>query len=238
MIHFAQALIKAAWSDALRRMGTTAFAVGASLLPWIYSLAYNLASGGFRVARANWTGGLIWTVFVWLALLAYSLCRHFRPVRREHCRVFRVLAVNQDQHTDPDRIAIWCLLQFCKNLGPLDLIVRVTTLLAAGRTTRVVHTEKLGYPSRDQTKRLPLGSLRIARPHRPAYHSIWGSEVGTEDLKEGQVAILTDTRNVIEISVGKQIHRIYVEFVTPPPGALSAAMYMTDEDHSPWILKL
>jgi hypothetical protein len=238
MLHFARALTKAALSDALSRMGTTAFAAGASLLPWISSLAYNLASGGFQAAKANWTGGLIWTVCVWLALLAYSLCWHCRPVRREYSRVFRVLAFNQDQHTDPDRIAIWCLLQFCKDLGPLDLIVRVTTLLAAGRTTRVVHTEKLGSPSRDQTKRLPLGSLRIARPHRPAYHSIWGSEVGTEDLKQGQVAILTDSRNVIEISVGPQTYRIYVEFVTPPPGALSAAMYMTDEDHSPWILKL
>jgi hypothetical protein len=239
MLQFIRNWFKAAASDALHSMGTTALAVGVGLVPWIASLVHDLANGGIPAAKANWTGGLLWTVCFWLALLVWSLCRHFRPVLREHRRVFRMLAFSQDQHTDPDRIAVWCLLQFCKDFGSATLTVRVTALLAGQLRTSVIHTEALENVFRDETKRLQLGSLRIARPNRPAYHSIWGSEVGTEDLKQGQVAIIPGpTRNLIDISVGPQTYRCYMEFVEAPPGALSAAMYMTDEDRSPWILGL
>jgi hypothetical protein len=242
VLRFIRHWFTAAASDALHRMGTTALAVGVSLAPWAVALIHDFANGGVQAARANWSSGLIWAVCVWVALLAFYLHRHFRPVLREHRRVFHMLAFNQNQHSDPDRVLIWCLLQFCKDLGPATLTVRVTTLLARGPVTSVVHTENLGNVSRDEKKLLQLGSLRIARPHeppRPAYHSIWGSEVGTEALKQGQVTIMTDSsRNLIDISVGPQTYRCYVEFVTPPPGALSAAMYLTDEDRSPWLLEL
>jgi hypothetical protein len=228
VLRFIRALFTAAASDALRRMGTTALAVGAGVAAWAISLGYDLAHG----VKANWSGGLIWAVCVWVALFVFYLHRHFRPVLREHRRVFRMLAFNQDQQTDPDRILIWCLLQFCKDCGPATLTVRVKTLLAWEAVTSVVHTEQLGTVSRDERKRIQLGSLRIARPGRPAYHSIWGSEAGEETLKQGQVGIVPESRNLIEISVGPQTYRCYIEFVTPPPGALSAAMYLTDEDRS------
>lgn len=232
MFEFAQKLIKAAWDDALHSMGTTAFAVAVGLVAWVAS------NGGIRAALVNWNGAVLWTVGAWFFLLAFHSSRRFRTLLREHRRVFRLVAFNQDQVLDPDRVSIWCALAFCKDTEPANLTVRVITLVAAGPRTSVVHTERLGRVSKDQSKRFALGSLRIARPHRPAYHSIWGSEPGTEDLKQGQVPILADARHVIEISVGPQTYRCYIEFVTPPAGALSAAMYMTDEDRSPWILEL
>jgi hypothetical protein len=67
---------------------------------------------------------------------------------------------------------------------------------------------------------------------------VWGSAPGTEDLQPGQVTIATDAKHLIGISLGPQTYRCYIEFVTPPPQPLSAAMFMTDEDRSPWILKL
>jgi len=76
------------------------------------------------------------------------------------------------------------------------------------------------------------------KPGRPAYHSIWGNTPGWAQLSPGEVPIMPDSKNVIEITVSPQTFRCYIEFVTPPPGALSAAMYMTDEDRSPWILQL
>jgi hypothetical protein len=232
MFRFILKLSSAAVIDALRSMGTTALAVGAGLIAWVVS------SGGIRAALENWDYALLWTIGVWLALLVFHASRHFQPLLREHRRVFRLLAFNQDQVSDPDRVSIWCLLEFCRDLGPVDLTVRVTTLFAGGPTTRVVHTERLERVLRGERKRLRLGSLRIAKPHRPAYHSIWGSEVGTEDLPQGQVPIMADSKHVIEIAAGPQTYRCYIEFVTPPVGALCAAMYMTDEDRSPWILKL
>ena len=239
MLQFALKLIKAAASDTLHSMGTRALAVGAGLTVAAVLLSYDLMHG----VKTSWTGGAAWgigtTLAIWLGIFGYFLCRHFRPVLREHRRVFRLLAFNQDQTTDADRISIWCLLQFCKDLGSVELVVRVTTLLPVGAPiTNVVHSEKLEGVSRGEKKRLALGSLRVARPQRPAYQSIWGSEVGTESLKPGQTTILTDTGHLIEISAGPQTYRCYVQFVAPPPGALSAAMYLTDEDRSPWILDL
>ena len=238
MLQFVWKLVKAAAADALRRMGTTALAVGVGLAPWVALRVQDFSAGSVQAAIEDWSNGLFWTIGVWLVLLGYYLHLHFRPLLREHRRVFHMVAFSQDQVSDPDRIAIWCSLRFCKDIGPVDLTVRVRTLLAHGPTSHVVHTEKLGKVLRDEGKRLGLGSLRVAKPHRPAYHSIWGNEPGTENLKKGQVPILTDSKNLIEISVESQTYRCYVEFVTPPPGALSAAMYLTDEDRSPWILEL
>ncbi len=241
MLRFIWVLIKAAASDVLRRMGTTALAIGVGLAVSTALLGYDLATGSVQAVTANWGGRVRWgigiSLAIWLFLFALALCRHFRPVRREHRRVFQMLAFNQDQIADADRITIWCLLAFCKDFGPAELLVRVTTLLPVGAPiTNIVHRERLENVSRDGRKHLRLASLRIMRPHRPAYHSIWGSEVGTEDLKQGQVVITADTRSLIDISVGPQTYRCYVEFVTPPPGAMCAPMYMTDEDRSPWLL--
>jgi hypothetical protein len=229
-------LLKAVAADARARMGTTWLAVGVGAAPWIASRLRELFTGAV-VHWGDWT--LLWTVAVWLILFVLSLSRHYRPLLREHRRVFRVPAFNQDQVSDADRISIWCLLEFCKDFGPGDLTVRVTTLLPGGATlaTRVTHTETLRV-SKDERKRLTLGSLRILRAGRPAYHSVWGSEPGTEDLRAGQVTILTDARHLIDISLGPQTYRCYIEFVTAPPEARSAAMYMTDEDRSPWVLSL
>jgi hypothetical protein len=188
-------------SDVLRSMGTTALAVGVGLAAWAASLVYDLAHGG----KANWSDGLTWavgaTLVIWLFLFGRSLRRHFCPVLREHRRVFHMLAFDQDQHTDPGRISIWCLLQFCKDSGPATLTVRVNLLVGVLATSVVVHREELEHVSRDERKRLQLGSLRIERRHRPTYHSIWGSEIGTEDLKQGQVTMIPgSTQNLIEIS--------------------------------------
>ena len=232
MLQFIQKLAKTSAADTLRSMGTTALAVGVALIGWVVSYR------GIRAALVHWDGALLWTAAAWLILFLYHAYRRSRPLLREHRRVFRLLAFNQDQVSDPDRISIWCLLAFCKDFEGADLTVRVTTLLTQGPRTSVVHRERLEKASRHEQKRLALGSLRIARPHGPPYHSIWGSEPGTEDLKQGQVPILADSKHLIEISVGPWSYRCYIEFVTPPPGALSAAMYLTDEDRSPWILQL
>jgi hypothetical protein len=230
--------VKASVADALRGMGTTARAVAIGLGAWILPQVEVLWAGGARAVLGTWDYGLLLIVLSWLGMLVYYASRHFSSLLREQRRVFRLLAFNQDQTSDLDRISIWCALEFCKDFGPVDLVVRVTTQLTHGPITHVVHRERLERVLKGQRKRLVLGSLRIARPDRPAYHSIWGSELGTEDLKHGQVSILADSRHLIEISVGPQTYRCYIEFVTPPPGALSAAMYLTDEDRSRWILQL
>ncbi|MDB6009990.1 MAG: hypothetical protein JWL65_2240 [Gammaproteobacteria bacterium] len=238
MFQFAVKLFKSAAADALRGMGTTALAVSVGLSVWAVSQVEVFRIGGVRAALANWDYGLLWVVVAWLAVLAFCARKRFHSLLREHHRVFRLVALNQDQVSDPDRISIWCALEFCRDLGPVDLVVRVTTLLTSAPATRVVHTERVERVAKNEIKRLALGSLRVANPHRPAYHSIWGSEPGTEDLKRGQVSILSDSKHIIDISVSRQNYRCYIEFVTAPPGALSAAMYMTDEDRSSWILKL
>jgi hypothetical protein len=239
MFRFVRDLLRAAVSDAVDRMGTTGLAVAVSLAPWLLSLVRNLSLGGIPALTSNWTAGLVYTGCIWLFLLAWCLQRQFRPVLREHRRVFRMIAFNQDQHTDPHRVLIWCLLQFSKDFGPADFVVRVTTFLPGRDPVKsVVHSNRLIKVSKDECKRLQLGSLRILSSGSPPYHSIWGSDVGTEDLKQGQVTIMTDTSHLIEISFGPQTYRCYVEFVASPRGALSAPMFMTNEDRSPWLLEL
>jgi hypothetical protein len=104
MLQFVRELFKAATSDALDRMGTTALAVGAGLVPWIASLVRDLTTGGVQAAKANWTGGLLWTACIWLLLLGFSLFRHFRPVLREHRRVFHLLAVSRGSWRQPEPV--------------------------------------------------------------------------------------------------------------------------------------
>ena len=232
MLEFTLKLLKTAAADTLRSMGTTALAVGSTLAIWF---AVQVNAGNFSVATANWNFGLSLAALMWLAVLAWHARRRFSPLLHEHRRVFRLLAFNQDQSSDADRLSIWCLLEFCKDLGPIDLLVRVTTFLPHGQTTRVVHTERFQRLSKGEQRRLALGSIRIIRQNRPAFHSIWGSEPGAEVLRPDQVTIMTDTKNTIDISVGSQTHKCYIEFVTPPPGALSPAIYMTADEDSPLL---
>lgn len=240
MLRFVGILLKTATDAALRSMGTTALAVGVGIVAGVVSVIEDLRTEGIRAALASGGGhALLVSLVAWLILLMYHAARSFRPLLREHRRVFRLLVFDQDQHSDSDRVLIWCLLQFSRDYpGPVDLTVRVITLFPAGDpTATVVHTERLDKVIKDDRKRLLLGSLRIAKPDRPAVHSIWGSELGTVDLKPGQRPIVPgSTRNLIEISIGPQTYRCFTEFVTAPPGALSMAMYNTNEDRSPWIL--
>lgn len=216
-------------------MGTTWLAVGVGAAPWIASRLKELLTGA-SVHWGDWT--LWWTVCVWVVVMLYSLRRHFRPTLREHRRVFRLVGFNQDQVNDPDRISIWCLLEFCKDFGPADLTVRVTTLnpqTGARIVTNITHTETLRV-RKDEKKRLALGSLRVTRPGRPPYHNVWGSEPGAVNLNG--YGIISDAKHLIDIALGSQTCRCYIEFVTPPPGAQSPAMYMTDENRSHWVLNL
>lgn len=50
------------------------------------------------------------------------------------------------------------------------------------------------------------------------------------------MTLLPYAKHLIDISLGQQTYRCYIEFVTAPPGAWAPAMYMTDEDRSRWIL--
>jgi hypothetical protein len=232
MLDFPRKLLKKAAAETFGSMGTTALAVGIALAIWLALIFKAFGTGGLSAARANWDSGVSLAVLVWLVVLAWHARKLYYPLLREHRRVFRLLALNQDQITDPDRISIWCLLEFTEDIGPTSLTVRVTTDAVNGPITRVVHTEELVRVAKNEQKRLTLGSLRIMRPDGPPIHSIWGSEPGAEALRPGQVTIMTDSKNVIEISVGSQTHRCRIEFVTAPPGAISAAMYLTDEDRS------
>lgn len=240
MFRFARELVRETVGDAARRMGTTPFAlVAISILPWVVSRAWTLLTVGVHAALASW-GDLTawWAVGVWILVLVGYSRRNFGRVLREHRRVFRLIALGQDQHSAPDRISIWCALDFCRDFGPAELVVRVVPL-SGDFNARVVHMETLPRVARSEQKRLVLASLRIGRPNRPAYHSVWGSEPGTENLLPGQVPLIPGpTRTLLEILIGPQTYRCYIEFVQEPPGALSPALYMTDEVHSPWVLKL
>jgi hypothetical protein len=230
MLGFIRKLFIAAAGDTVRSMGTTILAVGGAVVVWF---AAQFEAGGLSAVKASLDFGLFLAVLFWLAVLAWHARKRFRPMLREHRRVFELLALSQDQTSDQDRVFISCLLRFTKDLPMVNLTVRVKTSLPLGEVTNVVHSETLQNVSQDSQKRLRLGSLRVVRPGGPPVHSIWGSVAGTQDLKPGQVSIMTDARHMVEISAGSQVYRCLIEFVTPPPGAASAAMYMTDEDRTP-----
>jgi len=129
-------------------------------------------------------------------------------------------------------------LEFVKDVAPTALTVRVKTESVTGPITRVVYTEQLARVAKNEQKRLTLGSLRIMRPHGPPLHSVWGSERGEVELLPGQVTIIPDSKNELEISIHRQSYRCRVDFVTAPPGAIGAALYLTTEDRSPWLVNV
>jgi hypothetical protein len=225
-------------------MGTTTLALGLGLLGVIFLLGRDWLNGGAQAVSENWGGRVLWglgiTLLTWGLLFVYCIARQFPDAEREYRRVFKLLALNQTYvETDPEHIEIWCLLQFCRDVYDVELVVRVTTFMNIGKPLKnLIYKETLTKIYRDDRKRLRLGCLRVAKPMKPAIHSVWGSEVGSPSLASGQVRIMTDSRNLIEISVSPQSYRAYLEFVTPPPGSESAPFYLTDEDHSPWLRRL
>jgi hypothetical protein len=124
MLEFSRKLFIAAAGDTVRSMGTTVLAVGGAVVVWF---AAQFEAGGLPAVKTSLDFGLFLAVLFWLAVLAWHARKRFRPMLREHRRVFELLALSQDQTSDPDRVVIWCLLRFTKGLPTANLTVRVTT---------------------------------------------------------------------------------------------------------------
>jgi hypothetical protein len=130
-------------------------------------------------------------------------------------RSFEITAIgrNRTDVADNESIEIFCVLKFVRNLSNPLLTVRVVQLLARDqRRITVVHQERLGEVVKDKSLRLRLGTVSKALPGaKAAYHSIWGSELPTAELKHGQLSIVGGNKEIIEISVNRQVYKIYAE---------------------------
>jgi hypothetical protein len=186
--------------------------------------------------------------FGWLGLtmLAYALglavnelCYPLSNMRhnwRELRKVFEVLSVNTAHRTDQDaeRVAIVCQLKFLKELNDARLTVRVVTGLPGRPSARqIVYQEQISGP-KDSTKSLVLGSLPITRPGAPfARHDVWSPQLPGPDIAPGQVTMIPGARSIIELSVGPQSYRLYVQALNPTRED-STRLYLLCEDEFPW----
>jgi hypothetical protein len=78
---------------------------------------------------------------------------------------------------------------------------------------------------------LRLGTVSKALPGaKVAYHSIWGSELPTADLKHGQLAIVGGNKVIIEIAVDRSTYKILAQPLTN----LDLRVMLNAEDEPLW----
>jgi hypothetical protein len=114
------------------------------------------------------------------------------------------------------------------------LTVRVVTPLPAGGEFRnIIHQEQI-TAQRDTHKRLRLASIFIPRPHWQPRHSIWGPVLGEPDLLAGQVTIVGRSQNIVEIVIGFQTYRAFVQ-ISDPSRKDSCYINVLNEEELPWM---
>ncbi len=150
---------------------------------------------------------------------------------REWRKVFSVLGAHGHHLHDPERIDMVCALKFRKDfIG--TLVVRVIVPLPGREPdTKVVHQEAIDA-AKDQEKILRLGSISITKPGDTfARHSLWGEKLGEKDLPANSHPIYA-SRNIIEISAGAQIFRIYAHILDAARKE-QERVYLLTEDEVP-----
>lgn len=186
--------------------------------------------------------------FLWMAVttLAYAvgwLVSEFANPKsdtaydwRQWRKVFEMLSANTTHRLDQDaeRIDIVCRLKFIREVKDARLTVRVVTGLPARPSLRqIVFQERITTP-KDSTRVLVVGSLPITRPGAPfARHAVWGPHLPGRDIGPGQITMIPGARNIVEVSVGPQAYRIYVQALDPNPED-ATRLYLLREDEFPW----
>jgi len=186
--------------------------------------------------------------FRWMALttLAYavgSLLSEFANptsdtanIWRQWRKVFEMLSASATYQTDQDaeRIAIVCQLKFIREVKNSQLTVRVVTGLPGRPSLRQIICQEAITAPKDSTKRLVVGSLPITRAGAPfARHAVWGPQLPGRDIASGQITMIPGARNIIEVSVGPQVYRIYVQALDTSRED-STHLYLLREDEFPW----
>jgi hypothetical protein len=155
---------------------------------------------------------------------------------REWRKVFEVQSANTRHLVDQDaeRIGIICQLKFRKDVKDARLTVRVVTGLPGRPSLRQIVLQESISAAKDSTKALTVGSLPITRPGAPfARHAVWGSQLPGRDIEPGQITMIPGARNIIEVSVGPQAYRIYVQALDSSREE-STRLYLLREDEFPW----
>jgi hypothetical protein len=205
---------------------------------------FALLPGGIRWMLEHWAEHQEWwhaIPFGWLTItiLAFGigivvqdLLNEKSALRhnwREWRKIFSVLNIHAAHLEDPERVDILCVLTFRKDVNDVLSVRVVVPLLGRESDVKLVHREEVNV-SKNEERRLRLGSIAITKPGDAfARHSVWGEKLGEKDLKGHAIYA---SRNIIEISLGPQIFRIYAHILDVARKEQSH-IYLLSEDELP-----
>jgi hypothetical protein len=173
--------------------------------------------------------------------------------RDRHC-VFEVMAVstnhtwNDASRYNTERVEIWCSLKFIRPQKKAALTVRVTSPLGSHNPqTNLIINKSLGDIPKDFQQRVVLGNISISSPlppeeierrkssgqHLGARHNVWGEAMGLPDIAQGQTTMIPGSKNLIEISVGRQTYSIFATLLNETREDQTRIFFLTEDDETP-----
>lgn len=152
-----------------------------------------------------WIDLTIWGALVTLGLLIADFQNRGSWLRmwlRELTAIASISSIhtNHTEIDDVEWVRINAHLIIVRNIRSGSLVVRVSPK-TRNRTWEVSYKKDLDGFQAGQKINFPLGHLRIARPHKPAAHSIWGDSPGTTELTPEQVTIVPGNEYLVEIEI-------------------------------------
>ena len=168
----------------------------------------------------EWVMGLV--LAFWLGLFVQDffnrqswIYKNWRLINQ----VFEIGAIHSAHiEEQPERAIVRVLLRFVREIKDGRIVVSVHPLYKNAHSF-VVFDEKIGDCPRHSEKSLILCNVPIRKPGWTPIHAVWGEEIGSLDIKDGQKTIVPNSENIIEIVVKsrwrEQSFRFLAKFTDP-----------------------
>ncbi len=199
-------------------------------IPAFIVLLFNMVlwmTGQFITSDSRWREIVeSWPMsFIWLGTICFLIGLFVQDLYNQNSwvmenwrvinKLFKVVTLHVGHIEDePEHLSVILLIKYIREIKNGLITITVIPQNSEKKSNPFIthHEENINCPSH-RDRRITICSLRVPRPNKPAIHSVWGEEVGSVDILDGQKTITPGSSNLVIVEVKNKFRKQRFEFM-------------------------